>query len=253
MFANQGGGVSQQFSNIQDIMAQPTTKSAYTNKKGMLYDDALLGTLYQAGFKDPQALAQAYAIARTESNGRPSAFNGNRDTNDKSLGIFQINMIDSLGPDRDAKFKKFVKGYNSEQDLFNPLVNARAAAYMSQKGGNWSSWGPDLTSKRYAEFLPETSAMQTWIGNQEKVNAGMQTISKPNSYFNSKQAANDGFVKPAKAKTYYSADYKVPNTYSGVDASGNNASNSGNISTDKSVSQQFAPVFSGASIKSRVF
>ena len=63
------------------------------------------------------------------------AFNGNHKTGDSSYGMFQINMIDQLGPDRREKFD-----LESNAELFNPVKNAEIAHYMSQGGDDWSSW-----------------------------------------------------------------------------------------------------------------
>lgn len=80
-------------------------------------------------------LKEAWSIAMRESTGRPLAHNTNRSTGDNSYGIFQINMIGDLGPERRAKFD-----LKSNEDLFNPVRNAQIAFYMSQGGKNWSSW-----------------------------------------------------------------------------------------------------------------
>ena len=77
----------------------------------------------------------AWAVAKAESNGRPFAFNGNVKTGDSSYGIFQINMIGSLGPDRRQKFDL---GLNAE--LFSPVKNAKIVYHMTKKGTDWSAW-----------------------------------------------------------------------------------------------------------------
>lgn len=190
-----------------------TNDGSFINKKGMLSDDALLGTLYNAGFTDPSKLAQAYAIARTESNGRPLAWNTNRSTGDNSYGMFQVNMIDNLGKQRDTIFKKKVEGYTKPEDLFNPLVNARAAAFMSKNytpnpGTSWRSWQKDLTSSRYLGALPSTESVQGYINNRNAVEKGMGTISRGNSFFESKRAASEGYQAPSTiAKNPYTGTY----------------------------------------------
>jgi hypothetical protein len=99
-----------------------------------LSDKDLKELLKLVGFEG-QNLKEAWAIAKKESNGRPLAFNGNSDTGDSSYGIFQINMIGMLGPDRRDKFN-----LDHNADLFNPVVNAEIAFHMSKGGENWSSW-----------------------------------------------------------------------------------------------------------------
>ena len=99
-----------------------------------LSDKDLKNLLKLVGFKG-QNLKEAWAIAKKESNGRPFAFNGNTETGDSSYGIFQINMLGMLGPDRRTKYE-----LDHNVDLFNPVVNAQIAFQMSNGGENWSAW-----------------------------------------------------------------------------------------------------------------
>lgn len=94
----------------------------------------LVDLLHAIGFKG-QALRYAWAIVMKESRGNPLSHNGNRDTGDNSFGLFQINMVDSLGQDRREKFSL---EYNAQ--LLNPVVNAQIAYHMSNQGENWKSW-----------------------------------------------------------------------------------------------------------------
>ena len=104
----------------------------------------LVQMLEAVGFKG-QALKNAWAIAMKESRGNALSYNGNRNTGDHSYGLFQINMIDSLGPERRAKLGL---AYNAE--LLNPVVNAKSAYYMSGHGKNWSAWkGTNNSVVRY--------------------------------------------------------------------------------------------------------
>ncbi len=99
----------------------------------------LLNVLRTAGFSG-ERLREAWAIAMRESGGNASAHNDNAATGDDSYGIFQINMLGPLAAERDAKFKQHVPGYTGIDSLYDPVINARAAAYMSQHGANWQSW-----------------------------------------------------------------------------------------------------------------
>jgi hypothetical protein len=99
-----------------------------------LTDTQLVELLKAVGFEG-KALREAWAVAKKESNGRPLAYNGNRDTGDNSYGIFQVNMIGQLGVDRRAKFN-----LNSNAELLSPVVNAKIAYHMSNKGQNWRAW-----------------------------------------------------------------------------------------------------------------
>ena len=100
----------------------------------MLTDKELVTLLKSVGFEG-NALKMAWAIARTESNGRPMAYNGNRNTGDSSYGIFQINMLGTLGTDRKEKFE-----LRSNVLLFDPVINAEITYYMTKGGKDWSSW-----------------------------------------------------------------------------------------------------------------
>jgi hypothetical protein len=125
---------------------------SYFENKTSLTDKELVELLQVVGFKG-QDLKEAWAIAKKESNGRPLAFNGNTLTGDNSYGIFQINMINSLGEDRREKFE-----LDHNADLFNPVTNVEIAFHMSNGGEDWSSWhiGKDAytstSGKHFAKF-----------------------------------------------------------------------------------------------------
>jgi hypothetical protein len=99
-----------------------------------LSDKDLKNLLHLVGFEG-QNLKEAWAVAKKESGGRPLALNNSKRTGDSSYGLFQINMIGDLGPDRRDKFN-----LDSNVELFNPVLNAQVAFYMSQGGKDWSSW-----------------------------------------------------------------------------------------------------------------
>ena len=115
------------------LVSKAKRLESFENKTS-LTDLELKELLSLVGFKGND-LVVAWAIAKKESNGRPLAYNGNHKTGDSSYGMFQINMIDSLGPDRRDKFD-----IDSNAELFNPVKNAEIAYYMSNGGENWSSW-----------------------------------------------------------------------------------------------------------------
>ena len=96
---------------------------------------ALLGWLQKTGLKG-EALRYAWAIGMKESSGNPRAFNGNARTGDKSYGLFQINMIGSMGPARRKQY-----GLKSNEELFDPEVNIRVMMKLSRNGTNWGPWG----------------------------------------------------------------------------------------------------------------
>jgi len=116
----------------------------------MLTDKELLQLLKAVGFEG-QALKMAWGIAKAESNGRPMAYNGNRNTGDSSYGIFQINMLGNLGDDRKEKFD-----LRSNVLLFDPVINAEITYYMTKGGVDWSSWPNSISkAKKLATQFPD--------------------------------------------------------------------------------------------------
>ena len=89
------------------------------------------------------------AIALAESGGKSGAHNTTYP--DNSYGLWQINMLDEpgymLGEERRKLF-----GLKSNDELFNPVKNAKAAyAILKQQGfGAWSVY----TSGSYEQYLP---------------------------------------------------------------------------------------------------
>lgn len=111
----------------------------------------LLTTLRQAGFQG-EALRTAYGVAMAESGGNARALNPRAP--DYSLGLFQINLH---GPLR-SRIKQF--GLQSEEDLYDPLTNAKIAYRMSGGGKNWQPW-TTFTSGAYRKHkLPGSAAAQ---------------------------------------------------------------------------------------------
>lgn len=102
---------------------------------GPLSGPELAQVFYQAGFRGENLVAMV-AIATRESGGDPDAFNGNAGTGDKSYGLTQINMLGSLGP---ARLQQL--GLMSNEQLFDPLTNARAAYVISNNGTDLRPWG----------------------------------------------------------------------------------------------------------------
>lgn len=99
------------------------------------YDKGTLKyVIYQAGFRD-NALEIAYGVAMGESGGKRHAHNDNKDTGDDSYGLFQINMLGDMGPER-RKLYKLAKN----DELFDAQTNANVAFEISEGGKNWQPW-----------------------------------------------------------------------------------------------------------------
>lgn len=104
----------------------------------------------EGGFPE-SAIPMAVAIALAESSGNTNAHNPNRLTGDNSYGLWQINMLDRMGPERRKQY-----GLSSNEELFNPVTNARVAARMSNGGKNWGPWS--TYPAKAALYLPKARA-----------------------------------------------------------------------------------------------
>lgn len=135
----------------------------------------LMKTIHNAGFSK-KSQETAYAVAMAESTGRPNAFNGV--SPDLSYGMFQINMRDDLksspnmGTNRRKQFH-----LASNDELFNPDTNAKAAHEISNKGAWWTPWST-YTSGKFSQYLEQAhgAAVATGIGGPNQ-SIGLGTVS----------------------------------------------------------------------------
>lgn len=111
----------------RDRPEQPDGKNPYKH-------DSLKHLLYAAGFRD-EALEIAFAVALAESAGKATAHNDDESTGDDSYGLFQINMLGAMGPERRERYE-----LDSNEDLYDPRTNARVAYELSEGGKNWQPW-----------------------------------------------------------------------------------------------------------------
>jgi hypothetical protein len=126
--------------------------AAFALQRDPLSAEELKELLSLVGFEG-RALKQAWAIAMTESNGRPKAHNTNTHTGDNSYGLFQINMLGYLGTDRRDRYD-----LKSNAELLNPVLNAQIAFQMSGRGNDFSSWkvyGYNNGGERYLGMLAD--------------------------------------------------------------------------------------------------
>lgn len=152
----------------------------------------------EGGFPE-SAIPMAVAIALAESSGDTFAHNTNRATGDNSYGLWQINMLDKMGPDRRKEF-----GIASNNELFNPVTNARAANKMSGGGKNWSPWS--TYPAKAALYLPQarratatakgTATQANWFGDWwDNVKKGWESGSDAGSSLG--DSLNDLFGTPS--------------------------------------------------------
>lgn len=132
---------------------------------------SLKDILYKAGFRG-NALSMAYAIVMAESGGRASAFNGDTSTGDQSYGLFQINMLGAMGPERRRQY-----GLSSNEDLFDPLTNAKVAFKMSNGGKNWNPWSTYKTGAYEPYYGGSMGASVTGGGSTYSIGAAVPNLS----------------------------------------------------------------------------
>lgn len=101
---------------------------------------------HDAGFRG-QDLTVAVAVAMAESGGDTRAHNPVPP--DDSYGLWQINMIGSLGPARRDQFD-----LDRDRELFDPEENAKAAWAISGHGDSFRPW-TTYTSGAYKQFLDD--------------------------------------------------------------------------------------------------
>lgn len=110
----------------------------------------------QNGLSKEEAIEMA-AIGMAESTGNSGVRNTNPNTGDDSYGLWQINMIGNLGPDRLRRY-----GLRSAEDLKDPETNARVMATMLRTDGK-TAWGA-YKDKRYLQYMSEARRMFAEIG-----------------------------------------------------------------------------------------
>jgi Lysozyme like domain len=115
--------------------APPSNNGSKLN--GRQVNDLALGAGFTAS--DARTMTQ---IAWGESGWNPRAHNPNSSTGDNSYGLWQINMLGSMGPSR-----RKALGLTSNEQLYDPATNARAAR-MIWKSQGFNAWSV-YRSKKY--------------------------------------------------------------------------------------------------------
>jgi hypothetical protein len=118
---------------------------------------------YEAGFRGP-GLTTAVAVALAESGGRATAHNATPP--DNSYGLWQINMLGALGPERRHQYH-----LESNDALFDPDTNARVANSISGDGHDFTPWST-YTNGAYKDHLTAArKAVQDVTGHHGKPSA----------------------------------------------------------------------------------
>lgn len=117
----------------------PTATASHT-----LTAEQVAGYARGAGFPTAQ-IPTAVAIARAESSFNPRARNYV-----PCLGLWQINVSGKMGPAR-----RRALGINTNEALYDPAINARAAYMIYKEAGNsWKPW-TTYTSGAYKKYLSD--------------------------------------------------------------------------------------------------
>jgi hypothetical protein len=110
----------------------------------VISDGAIASAARGAGLSG-ESVAIAVAVALAESGGDANAHNALPP--DNSYGLWQINMLGSMGPERRRQF-----GLTSNEQLYDPATNARAMFAISNGGKNWRPW-TTFTRGTYLRFM----------------------------------------------------------------------------------------------------
>jgi sorbitol-specific phosphotransferase system component IIBC len=141
------GGYSERLQRRLDSPLPYDAPPAGSVPAGRLSITQLVSLAKSVGFPDNEAAIMA-SIAMGESGGNSNAHNDNPKTGDDSYGLWQINMIDTLGPDRRKKL-----GLTSNDQLKDPVTNARAARLVRNESGlsAWTVYKKGI----YKKYLPD--------------------------------------------------------------------------------------------------
>lgn len=154
--------------------------------KGRLDVGQVAALAMSMGFSRHEA-AEMVAIAQYESGWYPNAYNPNVHTRDLSYGLWQINMLNDLGPGTvptDSGASRRVRfGIEQNRELFDPHTNARAARLLfleyeheGQPGYcHWSVWkGFRENPDRYPQYdsIRQQVLALPLSGGEEQVDLG---------------------------------------------------------------------------------
>lgn len=147
-------GTDEDYTNLRrkrDVETAPTLQlQPGSIPQGDISVEQLRQLVRSVGFKENE-VAIMVAIALAESGGNSKSYNPKPP--DNSYGLWQINMIGELGPERRKQF-----GISSNEQLFDPATNVRAAKMIRDSSGlgSWTTY----TGGKYKNFLSVASKQQ---------------------------------------------------------------------------------------------
>ncbi len=128
----------------------------------VLTRDQIRAVASEAGFSGTD-LDIAVAVALAESGGDRMAHNSTPP--DNSFGLWQINMLGAMGPDRRKRFK-----LKSNGDLYDARTNARVAKAIHAEQG-WARGWTTYSSGKYKKFMVEGES-----GNAQPTGSAMPSV-----------------------------------------------------------------------------
>ena len=138
-----------------------------------LSTDQIRTLLTTAGFpKNSTVTDDMVGIAYAESGGDPNSHNSKPP--DDSYGLWQINMLGSLGPARRKQF-----GISTNTQLFDPQTNARAA-YVVYKSQGLNAW----TTYKNGEYLKYMNGKTSATGDVGSAVSNLTSFSGISSSIN---------------------------------------------------------------------
>ena len=117
----------------------------YIPTGGTFNQEEIARAAKMAGFPEDK-IPTMTAIAMAESSGDSAAINNNPNTGDLSYGLWQINMLGDMGPERRKLF-----GIESNEELLDPLKNAKAAYKIYELQG-YAAWSV-YKSGKYRDYM----------------------------------------------------------------------------------------------------
>lgn len=136
----------------------------------------------------PENAAIAAAIAQAESSGNPGAYNGAG--KDNSYGLWQINMIGAMGPQRRAQL-----GISSNDQLYDPATNARAMYMVSNGCTSFSPWSTFINGA-YQRFLAAFSGGASSTDSTTPTGSTDGTLDLSNLFPDLSAGTTDGALLP---------------------------------------------------------
>lgn len=123
------------------------------------------------------------AIAMPESSGNPQNHNPNAKTGDDSYGLWQINLLGKLGPDR-RRLLGLAQDGSEDKKLFDPRLNAKAALMLlrGQLGGpggyqHWTTYN----AGKHSQYLTQSAQGASGEGVKLPDDPSASNVSKASS------------------------------------------------------------------------